>query len=185
MSSPDQLAFCSSSRSSPPIITTVTSTNTATATTTMHFSLAQVLLVLPAVSIAAAVPVNSTDIGGKFSQSPTPSTPVANPLHSRPRQAHPRPEPLPHLRHAARPVGRVRPEPLADDVFRHRHRPGHVLPVLEGRHQHTVRVGLAGRRRMVARRCELQSRPLGDQQYYNMLKTSRGNWSKSYGCTTG
>lgn len=27
--------------------------------------------------------------------------------------------------------------------------------------------------------------PVGDQKYYNMLKTSRGNWRKSYGCTTG
>lgn len=41
----------------------------------MHFSLAQVLLVLPAVSIAAAIPVNSTDIGGKFPKVPHPPHP--------------------------------------------------------------------------------------------------------------
>lgn len=185
MSSPDQLTFCSSSRSSLPIITTVTSTNTATTTTTMHFSLAQVLLVLPAVSIAAAVPANSTDIGGKFSQSPTPSTPVANPFHSRPRQAHPRPEPLPHQRHAARPVGRVRPEPLADDVFRHRIDPATYCQFWKD--GTNIQCGWdsqvdGGWWRVDA---SFNRGPLGDQQYYNMLKTSRGNWRKSYGCTTG
>jgi len=78
---------------------------------------------------------------------------------------------MPYQHHVPRPLGGVRQVAVAHDFLGLGHRPGHLLQVLEDGQQHPVRVGLAGGRRVVARRLQPRPGPAGGRA---VLEDARG-----------
>jgi hypothetical protein len=153
----------------------------------MQFSLAQVLLALPALTIAAAVPVNSTDIGGK---SKTPFPPLLCTAKISPSTAA----------HVKRVPGdgpchvnsKMRDQWVEAGMTRFRTTfsasgidPGTYCQYWKD--GTNIQCGWdpnvdGGWWRVDA---NFYRGPLGDAMYYHMLEVSRENWRKDNGCTTG
>lgn len=153
----------------------------------MHFSLAQVLLALPALTTAAAVPFNPTNNEGKLKPLPHPPFHTANtnllpgPLAKRVPGDGPC-----HINSKMRDVwveagmSRYRTTFSASGID-----PGTFCQFWKD--GGNIQCGWdpnvdGGWWRVDA---NFYRGPLGDAMYYHMLDVSRENWRKTYGCTTG